>query len=84
MVSIIGRTARVVEAYLSPEDDRIKIRYSQLVDFDDCPWAETLDLLAKWLLSDPLSRNPSSSGEEDSEIASSLRLRERSASSTSS
>ncbi len=65
MISVIGREARLVQAHIAPEEQRIKVRYSQLFDFDFCRQQETLDLFARWLLSDPRSADMPSSSEED-------------------
>ena len=61
MVSINGREARLIQAHLAPAEQRIKIHYSQLFDFDNCPQEEVLDLFARWLLSEPLSPDTASS-----------------------
>ncbi|KAF7508989.1 hypothetical protein GJ744_008545 [Endocarpon pusillum] len=61
MVSINGREARLIQAHIAPEEQRIKIRYSQLFDFDNCPQEEVLDLFARCLLSKPLSPDTTSS-----------------------
>jgi hypothetical protein len=47
--------ARLIQAHIAPVEQRIKLRYSQLFDFDYCPREETLDLFTRWLLSEPLS-----------------------------
>ncbi|KAF7514236.1 hypothetical protein GJ744_000006 [Endocarpon pusillum] len=68
MISIIHREARVIQAHLCPEERRLKVRYSQLFDFESCPQQKTLDLLMRWLLSDPVKNGESSSDDkEDSE-----------------
>lgn len=61
MVSINGREARLIQAHIAPEEQRIKVRYSQLFDFDNCSQEEVLDLFARWLLSKPLSPDTTSS-----------------------
>ncbi|KAF7512834.1 hypothetical protein GJ744_011937 [Endocarpon pusillum] len=55
MLSIIGRETRLIQAHIVPEEQRVKVSYSQLFDFDHCPQQETLDLIWKWLLSEPVS-----------------------------
>ncbi|ERF73707.1 hypothetical protein EPUS_00961 [Endocarpon pusillum Z07020] len=65
MVSINGREARLIQAHIAPEEQRIKIRYSQLFDFDNSPQEEVLDLFVRWLLSKPLSPDTTSSQNKD-------------------
>ena len=52
-VSIIGRFARVIQAHVCLEEQRLKVRYSQLFDFRDCSQHQ-MDLFLRWILSSPL------------------------------
>ena len=54
MVSIIGRDARVIQAHMCPIKHRLKVRYSQLLDFADCKQKQ-MDLFVRWLLNNPVS-----------------------------
>ena len=53
LVSIIGRFARVIQAHVSLEEQRLKVRYSQLYDFENCSQRQ-MDLFLRWTLSSPL------------------------------
>jgi hypothetical protein len=53
LVSIIGRFARVIQAHVCLKDQRLKVRYSQLYDFDSCSQRQ-MDLFLRWILSSPL------------------------------
>ncbi len=53
LVSIIGRFARVIQAHVSLEEQRLKVRYSQLYNFENCSQRQ-MDLFLRWTLSSPL------------------------------
>lgn len=53
LVSVLGRYARVIQAHVSLEEQRLKVRYSQLYDFDNCTQRQ-MDLFIRWILSSPL------------------------------
>jgi hypothetical protein len=54
MVSVINNAARVVYVYISLLQQHIKVRYTQLIDFDY--YTDDLsDLFARWLLCEPVS-----------------------------
>jgi len=61
----VSREARVIQAHISPEEQRMEIRYTQSFDFDYCPQEEMLDLFARWLLGDPLSPDKALSAEDE-------------------
>lgn len=62
MLSIIGRTARIIQAHMYLSDKRLKVRYSQLFDFSYHTPVQR-DLFLRWLLSDPIAAaNPLSDG----------------------
>ena len=53
IVSIIERDARIIQAQMCSQDQRLKVRYSQLFDFTyNAPTQRDLGL--RWLLSDPI------------------------------
>jgi hypothetical protein len=62
----MGRRARVVQAHMCPQEQRLKVRYSQLFDFTH-PNPQQTDLVVRWLLSDPITETkPPSDGAEQS------------------
>lgn len=68
MVSVIGIEARLIQAHITSEGERIQVRYSQLFNFERCPKQETLELFVRWLLSEPLSIEAPSHEEETHEL----------------
>jgi hypothetical protein len=64
MVSVLGRSARIIQAHMCPETQRLKVRYSQRFDF--CHNASVKrDLFLRWLLSDPVTEmKPMSEGHD--------------------
>jgi hypothetical protein len=67
VVSIIGRDARIIQADMCPQENRLKVRYSQLFDFSDCQQAQ-VDLFMGLFLSDPISRLDMFSEESESDL----------------
>ncbi len=54
MLSVIGRHARIIQAHMCPNDQRLKVRYGQLSDFSYHTPAQS-DLFLRWILSDPIT-----------------------------
>ncbi len=68
ILSLIGRDARIIQAHFCPRDLRLKVRYSQLVDFSHYTTAQA-DLFTRWLLCEPLAEpQPPPDAEEPSKI----------------
>jgi hypothetical protein len=64
LLSIIGRTARIIQAHMCPQDQRLKVRYSQLFDFSHDTSVKK-DLFLRWLLCDPVTETkPMSDGDD--------------------
>jgi hypothetical protein len=64
MLSILGRSARIIQAHMCPEEQRLKVRYSQRFDFCHNASAKK-DLFLRWLLSDPVTEmKPMSDGHD--------------------
>ncbi len=53
MFSIHGPKARLMQAHMSPDEDRLKLRHSELFDFCHLT-QEWLDVFVRWMLNDPL------------------------------
>lgn len=53
LVSINGRFARVIQAHVALEEQRLKVRYSQYYNFENCSQRQ-MDLFLRWTLSSPL------------------------------
>lgn len=53
MLSIIGRDARIIQAHMRPDEQRLKLRYGQLVDLSRHTPLER-DIFLRWLLSEPV------------------------------
>ena len=53
MLSVVGREARIIQAHICPYELRLKVRYSQLVDFT-FPHPSERDIFLRWLFSDPV------------------------------
>ena len=63
LLSVIGRTARIIQAHMYPQDQRLKVRYSQLFDFSHNTSVKK-DLFLRWLLCDPVTESkPMSDGD---------------------
>jgi hypothetical protein len=54
MLSVLGRYARIIQAHMCPEEQRLKVRYSQRFDFCHNTSIKK-DLFLRWLLSDPVT-----------------------------
>ena len=54
MLSVIGRDARIIQAHICPNEQRLKVRYSQLFDFSHYTPTQR-DLFIRWLMSDPIA-----------------------------
>ncbi len=54
MLSVIGRDARIIQAHICPNEQRLKVRYSQLFDFSHYTTTQR-DLFIRWLMSDPIT-----------------------------
>lgn len=68
MLSVIGRNARIIHAYICPDEQRLKVHYSQLFDFSHYTSAQA-DLFIRWLMSDPiLPEKPISEGDILSQV----------------
>ena len=64
MLSVLGRSARIIQAHMCPEEQRLKVRYSQRFDFCHKPFFKK-DLFLRWLLSDPVTEmKPMSDGHD--------------------
>lgn len=57
MLSIYGSRARIVQAHMSPEQQRLQVRYSDFFDFRNLT-KEWLDIFVRWFLSEPLAEPP--------------------------
>ncbi len=57
MLSIYGTKIRIVQAHMSPEQQRLQVRYSEFFDFRN-QTKEWLDVFVRWLLSEPLAQPP--------------------------
>lgn len=53
LASIVGRHVRIIQAHISLEEQRLKVRYSQFYDFEHCSQPR-MDLFLRWILSSPL------------------------------
>ena len=66
IVSIIGRDARIIQAHMCSQDQRLKVRCSQLFDFTYYSPGQR-DLFLRWLLSDPIiDSKPTADGAKQS------------------
>jgi hypothetical protein len=65
MVSNNGREARLVQAHIAPEEQSMKIRYTQSFDFDSYSQDEILDGFTRWLLGEALSPDKALPAEEE-------------------
>jgi hypothetical protein len=66
MLSSIGRDSRIIQAHMCPREQRLKVRYSQLVDFSYFT-PELRDMFLRWLLCDPITEpKPLEDGSEPS------------------
>ena len=54
MLSVIGRDARIIQAHICPNEQRLKVRYSQPFDFSHYTPTQR-DLFIRWLMSDPIT-----------------------------
>lgn len=54
MLSIYGSKARIVQAHMSPERQRLQVRYSEFFDFRNLT-KEWLDIFVRWFLNEPLA-----------------------------
>lgn len=54
MLSVMGRNARVIQAHMCLSEQRLKVRYTQLLDLSYYTPVQ-IDLFVRWLMSDPLS-----------------------------
>lgn len=63
MLSLFGSKGRIVEAHMSPEQQRLQVRHSELFDFRNVT-KEWLDIFVRWFLNEPLAE-PSSSCSPD-------------------
>ena len=57
MLSIYGSKARIIQAHMSPEQQRLQVRYSEFFDFHDLR-KEWLDIFVRWFLNEPLGMLP--------------------------
>lgn len=53
-VLMLGSKARIIQAHMSPEQQHLQLRYSELFDFRNLT-KEWLDLFVRWFLSEPLT-----------------------------
>ncbi len=54
MLSMYGSEARIVQAHMSPEQQRLQVRYSELFDFCNLT-KELLAIFVRWFLNEPLA-----------------------------
>ena len=67
MLSIYGSKARILQAHMSPENQRLQVRYSQFCNFRNLS-QEWLDIIVRWFLNDPLAEPSSQSEWNHSEL----------------
>lgn len=62
LFSVIGRSARIIQAHMCPREQRLKVRYSQMFDFSNNTLVKR-DLFTRWLFCDPIAEmNPLTEG----------------------
>jgi len=54
MFSLYGSKCRLVQAHMSPESERLQVRYGDFFDFRELT-QDWLDLFVRWVLSEPLA-----------------------------
>jgi hypothetical protein len=54
MLSIYGSKTRIVQAHMSPKQQRLQVRYSKFFDFPNHT-KEWLDICVRWFLNEPLA-----------------------------
>jgi hypothetical protein len=54
MLSLFGSKGRIVQAHMSPESQRLQIRYSEFFDFRKLT-QDWLDIFVRWFLNEPLA-----------------------------
>ena len=53
MLSIFGSKARIVQAHMSTERQRLQVRFSEFFDFHNLT-KQWLDVFVRWMLNEPL------------------------------
>jgi hypothetical protein len=58
MLSPFGSKGRIIQAHMSPENQRLQVQYSHVFDFRNL-MQHWLDIFVRWFLNEPLTEHSS-------------------------